>query len=99
MTSKSLRAVSPDERAPRPVPETVTAAVESGSMLDQYRAIRARIAKAIDADDIRGADLAALSRRLHELSKEIATLEAKESQEAGGGHGEVADGKFDPKAV
>lgn len=41
-----------------------------------------RIAKAIDAEGIRGADLAALSRRLHELRKELAALDAQAKEAA-----------------
>jgi len=64
---------------------TVTEAVERGSLRDQYVAMRARIAAAIDDPNIRGADLAALSRRMHELGREIAVLDARESEEADGG--------------
>jgi hypothetical protein len=59
----------------------VFAAVQAGSPRDVNIAMQDRIAKAIDADDIRGADLAALSRRLHELRKELAAMDAQ-AQEA-----------------
>jgi len=81
----SLRAVKAGEvKAPLKRPMTVTEAVECGSLRDQYVAMRARIAKAIDAPEIRGADLAALSRRMHELGREIAVLDARESEEDDG---------------
>ena len=79
----SLRAVMPGETKRHPM--TVSEAVERGSLRDQYVAMRARIAKAIDAPVIRGADLAALSRRMHELGREIAVLDARESEEGDGG--------------
>jgi len=62
-------------------PQSVAAAVATGSLRDQLDAMRVRIATAIDSPEIRGADLAALSRRLHELTKEIAALDASEAEE------------------
>jgi len=80
-----LRAVKAGESPATPKhPMTVTEAVESGSLRDQYVAMRARIARAIDAPVIRGADLAALSRRMHELGREIAVLDAKGAEEGDG---------------
>ena len=70
--SPALRVVSTDER-----PSSVSAAVQGGSPRDVNIAMQDRIAKAIDAEDIRGADLAALSRRLHELRKELSALDAQ----------------------
>ena len=75
----ALRAVGADEKPARP--ESVSAAVQAGSPRDVNIAMQDHIAKAIDADDIRGADLAALSRRLHELRKELAAMDAQ-AQEA-----------------
>lgn len=75
----ALRAVGADEKPARP--ESVSAAVQAGSPRDVNIAMQDRIAKAIDAEDIRGADLAALSRRLHELRKELAAMDAQ-AQEA-----------------
>jgi len=82
----SLRAVKAGEvQAAAKRAMTVTEAVEHGSLRDQYVAMRARIAAAIDDPNIRGADLAALSRRMHELGREIAVLDARESEEGDGG--------------
>ena len=77
MTRKkpALRAVGADEKPSRP--ESVAQAVEVGSQRDVNIAMQDRIAKAIDAEDIRGADLAALSRRLIELRKELSALDAQ----------------------
>lgn len=81
----NLRTVEPDETAPKR-PESVATAVTSGTARDVNLAMQDRIAKAIDADDIRGADLAALSRRLIELRKELTALDAQAK--------EVADDEF-----
>ena len=75
----NLRAVGADEKPARP--ESVSAAVQAGNPRDVNIAMQDRIAKAIDAEDIKGADLAALSRRLHELRKELAAMDAQ-AQEA-----------------
>lgn len=68
----ALRVVGTDER-----PTSVSAAVQGGSPRDVNIAMQDRIAKAIDSDEIRGADLAALSRRLHELRKEMSAMDAQ----------------------
>lgn len=72
-----LRVTKPGEKAAPKRPESVASAVTDGSARDVNLAMQDRIAKAIDAEDIRGADLAALSRRLIELRKELAALDAQ----------------------
>lgn len=81
--SKShVRAVKKGEVAPKSKrPESVASAVEGGNQRDVNIAMQDRIAKAVDSDEIRGADLAALSRRLNELRKELAAMDAQ-SREA-----------------
>ena len=77
-----LRAVTDDDKpAEKPNPKTVAQAVEEGDQRDQLVAMRARIAKAIDDPNIRGADLAALSRRLLEIGKEIEAIDARAAEE------------------
>lgn len=79
MASKKapLRVAKPGEKAAPARPESVAAAVTDGSARDVNIAMQDRIAKAIDAADIKGADLAALSRRLIDLRKELAALDAQ----------------------
>ena len=73
----SLRTVKDGEKAEVPArPESVAGAVTAGSARDVNIAMQDRIARAIDDEGIRGADLAALSRRLLELRKELASLDA-----------------------
>jgi len=94
-----LRAVADGEKADvKKPPATVTAAVESGTQRDQLVAMRARIAKAIDDPNIRGADLAALSRRLLEIGREVDAIDVAAKQEAAEGD-EAADEAFDASAV
>ena len=77
-----LRVAKPGEKVTAARPESVAKAVTDGSARDVNLAMQDRIAKAIDASDIRGADLAALSRRLIELRKELAALDAQAKEVA-----------------
>ena len=82
MPEKRLRAVEPGEKPPtRKQITSVLEAVSDGDQRDQLVAMRTRIAKAIDDPNIRGADLAALSRRLLEIGKELEALDAKAAEE------------------
>ena len=93
-----LRAVAADEKPARKQASSVAEAVESGTHLEQLVAMRTRIARAIDDPNIRGADLAALSRRLLEIGREIDAISAAEKQEAAE-DAEVADEAFDAAAI
>lgn len=95
--AKPLRAVADDEKAPAKAPTTVVGALEHGTRRDELVAMRLRIGKAIDDPNIRGADLAALSRRLLEIGKEIDAMDAAAEQEAAE-DGDVDDEAFDPAA-
>ncbi|WP_138443530.1 hypothetical protein [Sinomonas susongensis] len=77
-----LRAVGPDEKAPPQEPRTVLEASESGDRIAELRAMRRVIAKAIDNENTSPRDLAALSRRQIEISKEIDALMRQKSEEA-----------------
>ena len=79
---KPLRAVAPDEKAEKKNLTSVLQAVDEGTDRDQLVMLRSRIAKAIDEPNIRGADLAALSRRLLEIGKEISAIDAQKAEEA-----------------
>jgi hypothetical protein len=65
-------------------PPTVRAAAESGSRRDLLVAMRSRIATGIDSPNTPPRDLAALSRRLLEIAKEIEALDAAEKVDAVG---------------
>lgn len=79
MASKKapLRVAKPGEKSTPKRPESVASAVTDGSARDVNIAMQDRIAKAIDDVDIKGADLAALSRRLIDLRKELSALDAQ----------------------
>jgi hypothetical protein len=79
-----LHAVAPDERKAKPRKLTITQAAADGSIREQLAALRERVAKTVEDPNCPPRDLAALSRRLMEITKEIAaidTLEAEASDE------------------
>ena len=96
MTAKRLRAVTPADTPP--APKTITQAASSGTYRELLVAMRDRIAKAVEDPNCPSRDLASLSRRLHELSKDIEQHDAVEAQEVARS-GDVADETFDPEAI
>lgn len=92
---RSLRSVQPNERAPRSL--TVSEAASSGDHKALLIAMRDRIALTVQDPECPPRDLAALSRRLADIAKEIKGIELAERQEA---DEEMPDDEdFDPAAV
>jgi hypothetical protein len=80
----NLRSVEPNESAPKPAAKkTVAQAAATGSHRDLLVAMRERIAKTVSDPDCPPRDLAALTRRLQDIAKEIETIDlrAKQSSE------------------
>lgn len=78
----NLRAVDPDEK-PKPAEITsVETAAEHGTRLDELRQMRRVIARALDSERTSPRDLAALSRRQMEISREIEAYERQAEEEA-----------------
>ena len=78
---RRLRAVQEGESAPTKT-LTVAEAAKSGDQKALLVAMRDRIAKTVAKDDCPPRDLAALTRRLTEIARELRALEAAEEQEA-----------------
>lgn len=98
MARTSLRAVKDGEAPPvKERPPTVVAAAESGDRRKLLVAMRSRLASAVQSPSCPPRDLAALSRRLIEIAKEIEAIDVAEKQEAESG--EVADEAFDASAI
>ena len=76
-----LRAVSSDEKAERKAPSTILEAAEQGSRIEELRAMRRRIARAMDDPNTPARDLAALSRRQLEIGKEIEAIVVSEDED------------------
>lgn len=97
MAAPKLRPVAPDERAAPAKPKTVTQAAASGDTRELLLAMRERIAKAVEDPNTPARDLAALTKRLIEVVRDIEAIDARanEETEADG----VDDGEFDASAV
>lgn len=95
-----LRAVEKDETAPeRKAPMSITDAAESGEQLELLVALRRRVAITVEDPNCPPRDLAALSRRLQELGKEIEAIKAKMRQEAEEDGGVTPDEEWDAEAI
>lgn len=98
---KPLRAVAADEKAPAPSKArtlTVTEAAAKGTHRDLLVAMRERIATAVQDVSCPARDLAALTRRLQDVAREIEAIDAREAEEAAEG-GHVADEDWDAQAL
>ena len=97
MATKRLRAVAPDEAAPKRR-LSITEAADAGDQRELLVAMRARVAKTVEDPNCPPRDLAALSRRLQEINREIEALDAKAAQEASE-HVSVADEDWSAEAL
>lgn len=94
----ALRAVGADEKAPPRKPLTIIEAIEAGDRLAELSATHRRIGRAVQDESTPARDLASLTRRQMEISKEIESLRRQVAEEAGADV-EVTDGEFDAAAV
>lgn len=76
-----LRAVGPDDKPEPKTPKTILEAAEGGIRLDELKAMRRRIARALDDPNTPARDLAALSRRQLEIGKEIEAILISEDED------------------
>lgn len=70
----ALRAVTPDETPEKTDPKTILEAAQDGSRLEELKAMRLRLAKALDDPNTPARDLSSLSRRQLEIGKEIEAI-------------------------
>lgn len=96
-----LRTVTPGERAPRrrAAVKTVSAAASRGTQRELLVALRARIATTIDDPNTPARDLAALSRRMQEIVRDIEALDAREREEGSDGGASIPDEPFDAASL
>lgn len=92
-----LRAVKPGEKAPRK-PMTIIQAIEAGDRLAELEATHRRIGRAVQDEDTPARDLASLTRRQMEISKEIEALRRQVAEEATDA-ADTADEAFDAEAI
>jgi hypothetical protein len=94
-----LRAVKAEEKAPdAPKRQSVAQAAASGNHRALLVAMRERIAQAVSDPDCPPRDLAALTRRLQDIAKEIEGIDAR-AKEEGDDADLTEDGAFDASAV
>lgn len=98
MPGKPLRAVSEDEKAHRTPPKSISEAADSGTTRELLVAMRARIARAVEDPNTPARDLAALTKRLVEVVRDIEAIDAREEQEATK-RADATDGAFDASAI
>ena len=97
--ARNLRPVAPGETAPAPVkPKTVSEAADHGTTRELMVAMRTRIAKAVEDPNTPARELAALTKRLVEVVRDIEAIDARAVEEADDGV-TVEDGDFDASAV
>lgn len=78
----NLRAVGPDEKAPRKKPLTIIEAIEAGDRVAELEAMHRRIGLAVQNEDTPARDLAALTRRQFEIGKELEAMRRAQIEEA-----------------
>lgn len=78
---KTLRAVAPDEKVEPKRPCSILEAAERGSRIEELRAMRRRIARAMDDPNTPARDLAALSRRQLEIGREVEAIVVSEDED------------------
>lgn len=101
-TTAALRAVGADEKPPKAArkPKTVSQAATSGSHRDLLVAMRDRIAVAVEHPNTPARDLAALTKRLADVAREIEAIDAKDEQEDQANGSQILEpGDFDASAV
>lgn len=77
---KTLRSVAPDEVAPKAAPKSVAQAAK-GTQRELLVAMRDRIATAVTNPDCPPRDLAALTKRLADIAKEIESIDMRSTDD------------------
>ncbi len=93
-----LRAVPPDETPREPTRQSVAAAAETGDHRALLVAMRDRIARTVSDPKCPPRDLAALTRRLQDIARELDQIDQRNRQE-GGDREFVEDDHWDPEAL
>ena len=97
---KHLKAVNePVGKVARAVELSVHDAAESGDRLEELRAMRRVISRHIDSPETLARDLAALTRRQMEISREIESLKNESEGDAIGNAADSPDETFNPASI
>lgn len=102
MATRKLRAVA-DGEAParaRPArPKTVTQAADKGTHRELLVAMRDRVARAVEDPNTPARDLAALTRRLLEIAREIEAIDSRTGEDRIGEAANTPDAAFSTEAL
>lgn len=98
MARAPLRAVTADD-APPPKPKTIIEAAADGTHLELLTALRERLAVAVQNPNCPPRDLAALTRRLQEIAREIEAINAATDDDDIGAATETPDEAWDGAAI
>jgi hypothetical protein len=79
--ARRLAAVTASTPAPKQRPKSVTSAASDGNRRELLVAMRGRVATAVEDPNTPARDLAALTRRLMEIAKDIEAIDAALEQE------------------
>lgn len=96
---KPLRVVAPGEHAAKAEKLTVAQAAASGDHRALLVAMRERIARAVSDPECPPRDLAALTRRLQDVAKEIEALDLRAKEEGADADDVAADEGWDAEAL
>lgn len=101
MAKPALSVVTADTPGPvKPARRlTITEAAASGDQLALLVAMRDRLARAVQDEDCPPRDLAALTRRLDDIAKQIKALTVEAEEEARERSGPSADEEWDASAI
>ena len=94
-----LSVVTDETPKPRKKPLTISAAADSGDQRDLLVAMRSRIALAVENQNTPARDLAALSRRLLEIAREIEAIDSRDGEDEIGDAANTPDAEFDAEAL
>lgn len=99
MPKRALRAVGPDDMPPAPPKKlTITEAIDAGDRLAELAAVHMRIGRAVQDEETPARDLASLTRRQMEVSKEIEALRRQVKEERADA-AKLDDEAFDAEAI
>ena len=80
--ARALRSVPAGARAKPKKPKSITKAADSGTPRELLVAMKARVADAVENPNTPARDLAALTKRLMEIVREIEAIDARAAEEA-----------------
>ena len=94
-----LRSVSPDEKPAPAKVKTVTEAAKHGTTRELLVAMRDRTATAVEDPNTAARDLAALTKRLMEIVRDIEAIDARDAEEVADSARRTTDARFDASAI